>query len=190
MAQQEGNHSLCSKIQAIVHTSNPIKEFMSAMTSGKADSIIGPVVPLAKNDGLAAVAYVRRNADNYKVNPNRIGFMGFSAGGALTMSVAYNAADESIPNFIAPIYAWNKGIIGTTVSTQKMPAFIVVASDDQLQLAPTSIEIYNKWIAAKQQAELHLYQNGGHGFGMNKQGKSSDFWIESFENWLKTNGLL
>jgi len=139
---------------------------------------------------LAAVAYVRKNAATYHIDPNRIGFMGFSAGGGVTMSVAYNATDESRPNFIAPIYAWDKDIIGTNVPTQNMPAFIAVASDDPLQLVPTSINIYNKWIAAKQPAELHIYQSGGHGFGMRKQNLPADTWIERFGDWLKCNKLL
>ncbi len=71
-----------------------------------------------------------------------------------------------------------------------MPAFIVVASDDPLKLVPTSVEIYNKWKTANQKAELIIYQNGGHGFGMRKQNKLSDTWIYRFEEWLEANGLM
>ena len=71
-----------------------------------------------------------------------------------------------------------------------MPAFIAVASDDGFGLAPASIAIYNKWLAAKQPTELHIYQSGGHGFGMKKQNISTDTWIERFGDWLKSNGLL
>lgn len=174
----------------VLHTTDPTNEFYLNMASGRIDSLLRPIIPLAMNDGLAAVAYVRKNAATYHVNPAQIGFMGFSAGGGVTMSVAYNATDESRPNFIAPIYTWDKDIIGTNVPKQAMPAFIVVASDDPLQLVPTSINIYNKWIAAKQPAELHIYQSGGHGFGMQKQNKPSDTWIERFGDWLKSNRLL
>lgn len=156
----------------------------------KMDSLIGPVIQLAMNDGLGAVAYVRKNAATYGIKTDRIGFIGFSAGGGITMSVAYNAKEESSPNFIAPIYAWDKDIVPAAVPSQNMPAFIVVASDDPLQLVPTSIDIYNQWTAAKQRAELHIYQSGGHGFGMKKQNKPSDTWIERFGDWLKMNGWL
>lgn len=156
----------------------------------KLDSLIGPVIPLAMNDGLAAVEYVRKNAATYGIKTDRIGFIGFSAGGGVTMSVAYNAKEESSPNFIAPIYAWDKNIVSAAVPSQKTPAFVVVAADDPLQLVPTSINIYNQWTAAKQKAELHIYQSGGHGFGMKKQNKPSDTWIERFGDWLKTNGWL
>jgi len=160
------------------------------MSRGKLDSVMSEVVPFATNDGLSAVAYVRKHAAEYNINPNRIGFMGFSAGGWLTMSVAYNAKDESRPDFIAPIYALDRNFEGYSVPKERMPAFIAVASDDGFGLQPSSIAIYNKWLAAKQPAELHIYQSGGHGFGMKKQNIPTDTWIDRFGDWLKSNVLL
>ena len=175
----------------LVHTTYPTKEVMAAIASPKKlDSLIGPIAPLAMQDGLTAVAHVRKNAAAYQVDAERIGFMGFSAGGGVTMSVAYNASEGNRPNFIAPIYAWDKDILGSTVPNEKMPAFVVVAADDGLGLAPVSIDIYNKWRAAQQPAKLHIYQSGGHGFGMKKQGKASDTWIERFGEWLRENKWL
>ena len=71
-----------------------------------------------------------------------------------------------------------------------MPAFIVAATDDEFGLVPVSIDLYNKWVAAKQSAELIVYQNGGHGFGMKKNGKLSDSWIDRFEEWMGENNWL
>ena len=187
---QKGVTAFVLKYRLVHITGDPSKAFISALGSGKIDSITRRIVPLAMNDGLAAVAHVRKNAAQYNINPARIGFMGFSAGGGVAMSVAYNAAADSRPSFVAPIYAWNKSISGNTVPLEKMPAFIVVASDDPLNLVPTSIDIYNKWKAANQKAQLIVYQNGGHGFGMGKQNKLSDTWINRFEEWLEANGLL
>jgi acetyl esterase/lipase len=147
-------------------------------------------IPLAMNDGLAAMAYVRTHASEFGVRPDRIGFMGFSAGGTVTMSVLHNAQGPERPNFAAPIYAYNGGAIGKAVPQERTPIFIVAASDDQLGLAPNSIDIYNMWISAKQPAELHLYQKGGHGFGMNKAGIPTDHWIERFGEWLQLEGLM
>jgi acetyl esterase/lipase len=156
----------------------------------KLDSMVAIYAPLAKDDGLKAVAWVRQHASTYGVKPDRIGFMGFSAGGGLTMSVAYNAKDESRPDFIAPIYAWDKDILGTTVPTAKMPAFVVVAADDVLRLVPTSLDIFRKWTEAKQPVELHIYQRGGHGFGMRPHNVSTDHWIDRFHDWLIVNKLI
>jgi acetyl esterase/lipase len=187
---KKGITAFVLKYRVAHSTSEPTKEFATVMSRGKLDSVMGEVVPFATNDGLAAVAYVRKHAAEYSVNPARIGFMGFSAGGWLTMSVAYNAKDVSRPDFIAPIYALDKNFERYSVPKERMSAFIAVASDDGFGLAPASIAIYNKWTAAKQSAELHIYQSGGHGFGMHKQNIPTDTWIERFGDWLKSNKLL
>jgi acetyl esterase/lipase len=177
----------------LVHslTDDPSNEMKPLMSDRKAlDAVNAPVVKLAMMDGLNAVAYVRSHATEYKINPNGIGFMGFSAGGTVTMSVIYNAEDSNRPNFIAPIYAYTGLAIGDSVPKQETPAFIVAATDDQRGLASHSVGIYSKWIAAKQPAELHMYEKGGHGFGMRKHNIPTDTWIERFGDWLDQRGLL
>jgi acetyl esterase/lipase len=116
--------------------------------------------------------------------------MGFSAGGTLTMSVLYTADEASRPNFVAPIYAYERAILGSEVPTARTPIFLAAASDDPLGLAPHSVAIYQKWLEAGQPTELHMYERGGHGFGMRTQGLPSDRWIEAFERWLGEQGLL
>jgi lysophospholipase L1-like esterase len=116
--------------------------------------------------------------------------MGFSAGGTLTMSVVYNATDSNRPNFVAPIYAYAGAIIGSEIPKTKTPMFVAVAGDDQLGLMPHSIDLYKKWFEAKQPTELHVYEKGGHGFGMRKQNIPTDTWHERFGEWLKLQGYL
>jgi acetyl esterase/lipase len=110
------------------HPENSIGTLMSTGNFKKLDSLNAPVVPLAMQDGLTAVKYVRQHAKEYNINPNKIGFMGFSAGGTVTMSVVYSATDESRPNFVAPIYAYEGAIIGSTVPSVKTPIFIAAAT--------------------------------------------------------------
>jgi lysophospholipase L1-like esterase len=146
---------------------------------------------MAMQDGLKAVEYVRENAAKYGIAPNRIGFMGFSAGGTVTMSVTYNATDKNRPDFIIPVYAYTGDLPGSTeVPKAKVPAFIIAATNDQLNLASHSVEIYNKWLQAKQPAELHMYEFGGHGFGMRKQNLATDTWIERLGDWMAEHGWL
>jgi acetyl esterase/lipase len=145
--------------------------------------MISAVMPYSVADGLTAVQYVRENASALGVDQNKIGFMGFSAGGAVTQGVAYNAAGANRPDFIVPVYSWT-----SAMPVQKAPEntplmLVICASDDPLGLASGSIELYNSWLVAGKTAELHMYSKGGHGFGMKKQDLPSDSWIERFYNW-------
>jgi acetyl esterase/lipase len=172
------------------HPENSIGNLMSSGNFKKLDSINAPVIPLALQDGLTGVKYVRQHAKTYNIDTNKIGFMGFSAGGTLTMSVVYSATDESRPNFVAPIYPYEKAIIGSTVPYVKTPIFIAAASDDDLGLAIHSVHIYLKWLDAKQPAELHMYEKGKHGFGTKKQNLPVDSWMDRFGDWLQMQGLI
>lgn len=169
-------------------TDDPTRELM---TRGNLDDVVAPIVKLALADGQAAIAHVRQHAKDYGVNPNRIGIIGFSAGGTVTASVAYNYTPESRPNFAAPIYlAYNWTIKAKGVPADAPPLFVLGATDDPLGLAPQSVAIYQDWTAARKPAELHLYSKGGHGFGMKQQNLPSDHWIERFTDWLEVQGLV
>ena len=168
------------------------KEVMSKMGKGpiEVDANNVNVANLAHADGLAAMRYVREHAKELGVNPQRIGFMGFSAGGTVTGSVTFHNTPETRPDFAAPIYAYMGAVKPGDVPKDAPPLFIVAASDDQLNLAPESVALYSKWLAAKKPVEMHLYAKGGHGFGMRKQNLPSDQWIERFGEWLNVQGLL
>lgn len=169
-------------------TADPTRE---VGTRGPLDPIVQPIVPLAMADGLAAIRHVRENADRYGVNPRLIGIIGFSAGGTVASSVAMNYTAESRPDFAAAIYlAYGWTLKDRGVPVDAPPLFVLAATDDQLRLAPHSIEIYQDWVKAGKSAELHLYSKGGHGFGMRKQGLPSDRWIQLFADWLEVQGLM
>ncbi len=177
----------------VVHslTDDPVKELMGKMGDfDKLDAENDSVVKLALRDGLTAMKYVRSHASEMKIDPTKIGFMGFSAGATLAMSVVYSATDEDRPNFVAPIYAYEKAIIGSTPPSVKTPIFVCAASDDQLGFQHHSVHIYQKWLDAKQPAELHMFQKGGHGFGMRKNDIPTDKWIHRFEDFLFNNGFV
>ena len=169
-------------------TDDPMRE---AFTRGDLGPIVAPIVPLATADGLAAIKHVRQRAKDYGVNPQRIGIMGFSAGGTVAASVAHNYSAATRPDFVAPIYlAYDWALKGNGVPADAPPMFILAATDDPLRLAPHSLDLYRDWTAAKKPAELHLFAKGGHGFGMKKQNQPTDGWIERFADWLQFQGLL
>lgn len=165
-------------------TDDPLKEVMAKNRSDEA------LVRLTLQDGLAAMKYVRSHADSFHIKSDRIGFMGFSSGGTIAMSVAYNSDDSNRPDFLIPVYPFMPAVIGKDVPSIHTPAFIVAATDDKLGLAPQSVELYYKWVAAHQGAELHLYERGGHGFGMKHQDLPSDAWVERLGDWMKMKGLM
>jgi acetyl esterase/lipase len=151
--------------------------------------MLGKVEPLAVADGLAAVTFVRQHAAEWGVSSNRVGIIGFSAGGAVTVGVAFHYAPEGRPAFVAPIYAGGMPK-DASVPMDAPPMFVAAATDDQLGLAPDSVALYEKWTGAHKSAELHMYAKGGHGFGMRQQNLPTDHWIDRFSDWLELQGLL
>lgn len=153
-------------------------------------ALVQPVIPQAIADGLEAVTYVRRHASELGINPDRVGIIGFSAGGTVTAGVAFQYKPEGRPAFVAPIYAAVSVTKDAPVPADAPPMFIAAATDDSLGLAPDSIALYQKWTNAKKSVELHMYATGGHGFGMRTQNIPTDHWIDRFADWLELQGFL
>jgi acetyl esterase/lipase len=143
--------------------------------------------PLVVADGLQAVRLVRRRAAEWGVAPDRIGIMGFSAGGSVTVGAALEYDADSRPDFAAPIYSAPRQEI--RVPADAPPLFIAAAHDDAFA-ASACVPLYSAWSAAGRSAELHIYSKGGHGFGMHKQDLPADGWIEQFGEWLHAQGVL
>src|SRR5262249_20737588 len=96
---------------------------------------------------------------------------------------------EGRPAFVAPIYEGGAPA-DAPVPADAPPMFIAAATDDNLGLAPASIALYQKWVAAHKSVELHMYAKGGHGFGIHKQNIPTDHWIDRFVDWLQQQGFL
>jgi acetyl esterase/lipase len=142
----------------------------------------------AIEDGLLAVKTVRERAGEWKIDRSRIGIMGFSAGGYLTVGVATQYAPDSRPDFAVPIYAVAPE--GYQVPADAPPLFTAVAYDDNPRMTTTATALLDNWKKAKVPAELHVFPDGGHGFGMNRKGKSSDMWTDLLGQWLQRLGLV
>ncbi|QDW22344.1 alpha/beta hydrolase [Flavobacterium sp. KBS0721] len=178
---------------------------------------IGPL-----QDAQEAVRYVRQNASKYNVDANKIGILGFSAGGHLASTLATHYDDKiyessfkvsARPDFSLLIYPvismqndiTHKGsqisLLGENpsqelrdsfsnekrINAQTPPTFLVHATDDTTVLPENSINFY---LALKNNgvpAELHIYEKGGHGFGLGVK-DTSKFWTRDCEEWLKNHG--
>lgn len=151
---------------------------------------VGKVIPLSIADGIAAVTYVRKHASEWGISPDRVGIIGFSAGGTVAAGTGFGYAPDGRPAFVAPIYAAASMFKDRTVPPDAPPMFLAAASDDQLGLTMDTVSLYDQWKAAHKSVELHMYSKGGHGFGMRKQGLPSDHWIDRFGDWLDLQGWL
>ncbi len=150
---------------------------------------VSGLMPFSIADGLNAISYVRSNAAKLGVDPKRIGFLGFSAGGAVTLGVASYYSEENRPDFLVPVYPWTSAIPLQKPRKDVPPTLIICATDDPLDLAAGSIQLYNSWLSQGLSVGLHMYSKGGHGFGMKKQGLPADDWIMRFYEWSVAEGL-
>jgi acetyl esterase/lipase len=181
------------------------------------DKTIGPL-----QDAQEAIRMVRRNATKWHLDPNKIGIMGFSAGGHLAATVStqyaekvYDSKEEvsARPDFsilIYPVISMQDGIthsgskkylLGENVSSEmaekysnekrvdyKTPkAFIVHATDDKVVPVENSINYYLALKQNKIPVEMHIYENGGHGFGLGVQ-ETNINWPKACEKWMAANG--
>lgn len=180
------------------------------------------IAPL--QDAQQAIITVRQNAKKWNINPQRVGIMGFSAGGHLasTAGTHFNKSYVDNPDKISvrpdfmmliyPVISSNffikhagsfKNLLGDyasveaqneysnelKITAQTPPTFLVHASDDEGVKPDNSIVFYQGLVKHKIPAELHLYQKGGHGFGLNNR-TTKDAWIDRCKNWLDANGWL
>lgn len=139
----------------------------------------------AEQDQAQALEIVRERAGEWGVDPDRIGLLGFSAG-AIGITDLISGSTGARPDFVGLIY----GNYDRSIPTGAPPVFIAMAADDPLQGVRSAQETYSAWTAAGAPAELHIYERGGHGFGMREQGASSDGWFDDFVLWMRSRGLM
>ncbi|MDR7061093.1 MULTISPECIES: alpha/beta hydrolase [unclassified Sphingopyxis] len=149
---------------------------------------VEPLRPLATADGENAVKWVRKNAARYSIKPNRVGLMGFSAGGAVTVWTLAANKPASRPDFAIAIYP---GLLPDAIAVPKKapPLFVAAAKDDKLAYTD-SVRLAAAWKSAGANSTIVTYESGGHGFGMKKSGKPSDAWTDAMATWMRGQGLV
>ncbi len=135
-------------------------------------------------DAEAAYSMIVKRAEEWGVDTGRIGMIGFSAGAGLTMHSTLNSQTMNLA-FIGPIYG---GMGPVVVPKDAPPMFNVIATDDFLFRG--QFGVIDSWYEAGIPVEFHLYQNGGHGFGLGNPNRTSNRWFDAFIHWLDVNGFL
>jgi len=136
-------------------------------------------------DARAAFALVRARAAQWRVDPGRVGMVGFSAGAMLTMATTL-AGQDAKPAFIGIVYG---PLAPVAVPPDAPPLFVALAADDPL-FGNGGAGLIDIWRAAKRPVEFHLYEQGGHGFGMYQKPTTSTGWFDAFARWLAMHGWL
>ncbi|RYU90985.1 alpha/beta hydrolase [Mucilaginibacter terrigena] len=155
-----------------------------------------------KQDAYRAMRLVRSRAAEFNIDTNRIGMMGFSAGGEVVDMVAFSgwkgdpkAADpidraNAKPNFIVQVYP-GPGFVPESIPSDAPPAFLVAANDDACCSLPL-IQLLQRYRDAKVPVEMHMYARGDHAFNMgtNRKLKSINNWPQRLADWLEDSNIL
>ena len=159
-----------------------------------------PLVALL--DAQRAIRYVRHNAGRFEIDPDRIGMLGFSAGGHLASAVAtrFDAGDpdasdpidrvSSRPDFSVLVYAGVSADLFELVTEDSPPAFIVLSHEDRTVSPKQSLLFYEALLENGVQAEVHIFGRGVHGSGMAPGDPALGQWPTLLAKWLRTSGLL
>jgi len=156
----------------------------------------------AREDGQRAMRLVRSRAKEWNIDPERIGLMGFSAGGEVVSMVAFGNTDGDThavdiidrvscrPNFLIMIYPGPLGIPDVVPPTAP-PAFLLAADDDQC-CSPPIVKLLQRYREARVPVEVHIYTQGNHGFNMGNRSKllSIKGWPQRLADWLADNRFL
>jgi len=164
-----------------------------------------PKSQAALQDAQRAVGLVRAHAAEWKIDPKRIGVLGFSAGGHLSAALSthfekrsyerVDAADDVScrPDFAVMVYPGYLAIAEQNfasnpeihVTEKTPPTFIVQAEDDSVHVENATV-YFQALKNAKVPAELHVYSEGGHGYGLRRTEKPVTGWPKLVETWLRT----
>jgi acetyl esterase/lipase len=145
-----------------------------------------PLAPPAVADAIEALKQVRAGAVKWKIDPARVGMIGFSAGAMATRDVVLSTEPAVRPAFFACIYGPMREV---TVPADAPPMFTALALDDPL-FGKAGFGIVSSWHEAGRPVELHAYEQGGHGFGVGKPGTTSTMVLPEFLAWVTARGLL
>jgi acetyl esterase/lipase len=155
----------------------------------------------AVQDAQRAVSMLRSKSDELAIDPDRIGLLGFSAGGmaatitALASVRFYDAVDDADtfdfrPNFAVPIYIGSDFLPEECRITSDAPPFFMAIAHDDKDRSIAAAELYISLKKAGASGELHIYERGGHGYGIRRTSAPVTSWHDRLSDWMRQIGLL
>ena len=159
------------------------KKMAQASQKGGRPNLFEPNAPL---DALRAIALVRNNAKKWKIDANKVGIIGFSAGAMTALHTVIDGPTANTPDFIGYIYGPMSAI---KVPEKAPPLFVAIALDDGL-FAKQGFGIVTAWKNAGKAVELHAYERGEHGFGTGVPGTTTLLMLDQFIAWLSMHQFI
>lgn len=145
----------------------------------------------ALQDAQQAMKFIRSHAEEWAIDPKKLGAAGFSAGAHLVMNLVANSEPSTRPDFLILMYPGLYDIEPEDEFNDKAsPTFLVVANDDTIARPDNTLRTYNALYAANVPTEMHIFEQGGHGFGLGRHRGNSSAWTSLCETWLDLHGLL
>lgn len=150
------------------------------------DTALGQVLELAVADAQAALALVRNRAGEWRIHPERIGIIGFSAGGGVAVGTALAPQSDASPDFLVSVYG--PSLQDVNVPAHAPPLFVAVGAT-HFNVTNGCLALFAAWKAAAKPAEIHVYDGISAGFGMTKRGQPVDGWTDRLHEWLVAREL-
>lgn len=150
------------------------------------DDALNEVLELAIADAREALRLVRANAEEWGIDPSRVGIMGFSAGGGVAVGAALAEKSEASPDFLVSLYG--PSLMDVFPPEHAPPLFIAVGAT-HFNVTNGCLALFAAWKAAGKPAEIHVYDGVSAGFGMTARGLPVDRWTDRLHEWLLARNL-
>lgn len=143
----------------------------------------------AVDDARAAVRMVREHAAEWNVNPEKVGLLGFSAGGGVALGEVICAQSGEMPNFLVTVYG--PSLMDVNVP-QNAPDLLIMTRAEHPNVAAGCLDLFLEWKKAGKNAELHMYGDGKGPFGLNERKglNTTDTWSDDLLNWLEARSFI
>lgn len=150
------------------------------------DETLTEVLEMAVADAAASIRLIRSRAAEWNVDPERIGIMGFSAGGGVAVGATLLEQSDASPNFLVSVYG---PALQDVFPPEHAPPLFIAVGSTHFNVTNGCLALFAAWKAAGKPAEIHVYDGVSAGFGMSRRGLPVDGWIERMHEWMVARGL-
>ena len=145
-----------------------------------------PTLEAAAEDALKTIRLVRAHAEEWGIDPQKVGYLGYSAGGGVAISATLKADAAAMPNFLASCYGPS---LENVVVPENAPKLFIAVRAQHNNVASGMLALYLAWKKAGVNAEMYIYDDGNGPFGPDDLGTTSGAWRDNLFRWMQSNGI-